>query len=133
MSQAVYLLLVERDEIAREIIEYTLRMIGHRVIAVKSLEEGKEQFMNDPKNCIAVITGMKMLKDDDGIELCKQLRRISPLLRIFLVSSSDGGKGNEEFVRDHFTDKLMKPFAPVALGDMLRRHGIFPDVWRFRG
>lgn len=111
MNNSASILLIEDDESLNRGITFKLEKEGFDVFSGKSVKEGKKIFDNEKINLIILDVG---LPDGDGFRLCKEIRKTSDVLIIFLtacVQEVDIVTGYDLGADDYIT----KPFSLMVL------------------
>jgi two-component system OmpR family response regulator len=122
------ILIVDDDAHIRDVVQYALERDGHTVISVG---DGAAGLARAREGGIDVLVLDVVMPEMDGLEVCRQLRRVGNLPIIFLSS-----RGEEmdrvlglELGGD---DYLAKPFSPRELASrvkaLLRRSKVEPGV-----
>ncbi len=108
------LLLIEDDDLLREVLTTTLVRAGHTVRQAKDGRQGLEAFRAEPADL--VITDLVMPRQE-GLETMLLLRREQPGLPIIAISgSATNAKLYLETAARLGADRVFaKPFAPTAL------------------
>lgn len=118
---------IEDDDSIREIEEYALTSVGHKVVVFSSAKEFYEKLENVvPDICLVDI----MLPDENGNEIVKKLRRNPDTVKIPVIivtaktTDIDLVKGFEDGADDY----IKKPFSVMELVSrvkaLLRRTGV---------
>lgn len=120
-----HILLIEDDELYRNMLAHFLRRAGHHVIEARDGLEGMNQFQSKPAD--VVITDIVM-PEQEGLETIRQLHARRPELNIIAIS----GAGAESPLYLKIAEKLgascviEKPFQPrdlvAAVEGMLQSH-----------
>jgi two-component system OmpR family response regulator len=106
-----HILLVDDDGHIREIVHYALEQAGHRVTEAKDGALGWQAFQKEEFD-LAILD--IVMPEQDGLELCKNIRKESSLPILFLSSRDeelDRVLGLELGADDYIT----KPFSPREL------------------
>jgi two-component system, OmpR family, response regulator len=106
-----HILLVDDDGHIREIVHFALKQAGHRVTEAKDGALAWQAFQNDAFD-LAILD--IVMPEMDGLELCRNIRRVSTLPVLFLSSRDeelDRVLGLELGADDYIT----KPFSPREL------------------
>lgn len=125
------LLVVDDDGHIREVIRFALEKAGHQVFEAANGSEGFELFQRLTFD-LAVLD--IVMPEDDGLELCRKIRKHSELPIIF-VSSRDEELDRVLGLELGADDYLTKPFSPRELSArvsaILRRtsrHTSYPET-----
>lgn len=111
MNNQINILLVEDDESLNRGITFKLQRDGFHVFSAYSLQEGRAVFHKEKLNLIILDVG---LPDGDGFQFCKEVRKTSDVLIIFLtacVGEVDIVTGYDLGADDYIT----KPFSFMVL------------------
>jgi two-component system, OmpR family, response regulator len=106
-----HILLVDDDGHIREIVHFALKQAGHRVTEARDGALGWRAFGSDTFDLVILDIVMPEL---DGLELCRNIRKVSTLPILFLSSRDeelDRVLGLELGADDYIT----KPFSPREL------------------
>jgi two-component system OmpR family response regulator len=106
-----HILLVDDDGHIREIVQFALKQAGHRVTEARDGALGWRAFQGDTFDLVILDIVMPEL---DGLELCRNIRKVSTLPILFLSSRDeelDRVLGLELGADDYIT----KPFSPREL------------------
>jgi two-component system, OmpR family, response regulator len=106
-----HILLVDDDGHIREIVHFALKQAGHRVTEAKDGAVGWRTFQSDTFD-LAILD--IVMPEMDGLELCRNIRKLSTLPILFLSSRDeelDRVLGLELGADDYVT----KPFSPREL------------------
>src|ERR1700740_234196 len=130
------ILLVEDETNLADLIKLNLTIEGYEVIHTENGRKGVELFRQ--KNPGLVILDV-MLPELNGIEVCKQLKKIRPEVPVLFLSAKSSGNDRIEGLKSGADDYLTKPFN---LEELLLRVQIlnkrFPgsekeDIYTFNG
>lgn len=111
MENSTNILLIEDDNSLNRGITFKLRKEGFNVFSAICLEEGRAIFNEESINLIILDVG---LPDGDGFQFCKEIRKTSDVLIIFLtacVGEVDIVTGYDLGADDYIT----KPFSLMVL------------------
>ena len=115
------LLLVEDEPAVRDALQRVLRVEGFEVMAASNGREALEQLH---KEAIALILLDINVADENGWELCRQMRAVKPELRVIAMTARPD-QGAAALVAG--VDALMeKPLDLPALLDAVRRISLAP-------
>ena len=122
------ILVVDDDGHIREVVRYALERAGHRVREAKDGREALRVALDQPPDLMVLDI---LLPEDDGLEVCKQVRKKSRLPIVFLSSRDDEldrviglELGGDDYVTKPFS--LRELVARVAA--VLRRTQPEPDA-----
>ncbi len=105
------LLVVDDDRHIREVMRFALEKAGHKVTEAENGSAGYELFRAQPFDLIVLDI---VMPEDDGLELCRKIRRESALPIIF-VSSRDEELDRVLGLELGGDDYVTKPFSPREL------------------
>lgn len=100
------ILVVEDDEMQRELISENLRQEGYQVVEAKNLSEALNLVVQHPVE-IAVVD--YKLGEESGLELIKELRKINPLITPVMVTAFASIETAVEAIRQGAYDYVVKP------------------------
>lgn len=105
------ILVVDDDGHIRQVVRYALERAGHRVREAKDGAEALREVEREPPDLLVLDI---LLPEEDGLQVCRQIRAHSRLPIIFLSSRDDELDrviGLEQGADDYVT----KPFSPREL------------------
>ena len=111
-SRAV--LLVDDEEMVRELVRECLEGAGYGVVAASSGDEALRLCAEGPRHFALVITD-RVMPDMRGEELVARLRQSQPDLRAICMSGYANNNPTEDAGEARPTTLLEKPFAPADL------------------
>jgi PAS domain S-box-containing protein len=116
------ILLVDDEEIPREMAARMLRQLGYRVELAESGREAVERIASteDPSPYALVLLDMVMEEDFDGLDTYRVIARIRPYQRCVLISGFSDGKRVREAQGLGAGGFLQKPFSIQQLGRIVR-------------
>jgi len=113
-------LVVDDEEIPRNLLCDMLRSLGYTTLPAASGEEGIEILRYAPEKVDLVIVD-RIMPGMDGVETLARIRALRPALRTILCSgSSDAEKTPSGAVPDGFDDFLQKPYERETLARKVR-------------
>ena len=113
-------LVIDDEEIPRNLLCDVLRSLGYTTLPAVSGEEGIEILRYAPEKVDLVIVD-RIMAGMDGIETVARLRAIRPILRTILCSgTSEGGGTPSRPVPDGFDAFLQKPYERETLARTVR-------------
>jgi CheY-like chemotaxis protein len=113
-------LLVDDDELVREIVMRLLRQLGCQVVSFASGFAAVEHFRANPSAIEVVVLDMVMPLLD-GKSTFHALRRIAPDVRVILVSGYSIDGEAQSLIDEGVAVFLQKPFRLATLADALAR------------
>jgi two-component system cell cycle sensor histidine kinase/response regulator CckA len=114
------ILLVEDDELVRQMAELTLERRGYRVLLARDAAEAIAGAQTHPGEIDVLVVDL-LLPRLNGRELARVLREARPALRmLFTVGSGDDDLAREAAASDPQTAFLQKPFVATALAERVR-------------
>ncbi len=113
------ILLVEDEELIREIMSESLRDAGFDVVGASSGQEAMDLFDQRPKHFTMLVTDFNMPGQMDGGALAKRIREKAPALPVVIVS------GRPDVFRQSWRTELnfsllQKPYRPHELVELAR-------------
>ncbi len=117
MSSKLKVLVCEDNSMAQKVLEYTLKKMGHEVIATDNGKEGIDLLRNEDVHL--VITDINM-PYNSGLELIQFLRKQDgnkvPVLIVSNINLEESKKHAAELGADGY---ITKPFDPQELIDAI--------------
>ncbi len=105
------ILVVEDESSIRELIALNLRMADdYEVVEAPSAEEALEIFSQSPDSFDCAILDI-MLPGMNGFSLCENIRRVSPMVGIVMLSAKSLEKDKIEALSIGADDYMTKPFS----------------------
>jgi two-component system, response regulator FlrC len=123
MSTPFPILLVEDDNRLREALAETLRLADYDVVTAADGAAALAVLAAEPVR--AVVTDYQM-KPMDGFALLTAIRERHPHLPVLLITAHGTIEHAVQCMLEGATDYLVKPFAPAALVERLRRLAPLP-------
>jgi DNA-binding response OmpR family regulator len=114
------ILIAEDEQDIRDLIEFTLRYVGHEVVAYSNGVEAWKQAVNDNPNLILLDVRMPVMS---GIETCLKLKSDPRTMHIPVVFLSAKGQDSEikAGLDAGAVEYILKPFAPEDLNNRLKK------------
>jgi CheY-like chemotaxis protein len=119
-SQAAQILVVDDDQLIRDVMQRRLTSLGHRAIAAASSAEALEALASGA-HIDLLLTDIRMPGGLQGPALAREARRLLPQIKVLFVSGApdddtllQGGAGKNSW---HL---LLKPFTKAELADKIR-------------
>jgi PAS domain S-box-containing protein len=112
-------LVVDDEESVRSVVARMLRSCGCETRHASNGREALEIFRAEPERFIAVLLDLTM-PELDGTATFRELRRISPQVRVLLMSGFNEQDAISRFAGKGLAGFLQKPFKPEALFQKLR-------------
>lgn len=106
------ILLLEDDEDYADIVAHTLRRDGHEVVVTDRVEAALQFARRKPPHAAVLDVA---LPDGSGLDACRQLREIIPMLPVLFLSSFDREAEIVSGLDAGGDDYLTKPFNPTEL------------------
>ena len=115
------ILVVDDDELTRQVIHQMVETLGHQATSAAS---GSEALNACREHSFDLVVTDLLMPDQDGIELIRELHRLRPELRILAVSG-----GGQVTATNYLTSARMlgavgvlaKPFSRTDLREALER------------
>lgn len=110
-------LIVDDNEAIRRVTRSALERVGHEVLDAEDGESAVELFRDAHESIGLVLLDLSM-PGIDGEETLRRLRRISPAIRVLMMSGYDEPVSIADGEGLAF---LQKPFLPAELREMVAR------------
>jgi CheY-like chemotaxis protein len=114
------LLLVEDEDVVRNLLRTYLGRQGYRVISAQSAPQALELFRREPQHFAALITDMVMPGGMTGRELADHVRQLRPDIPLIFMSGYSLEFASDGLPVGHGVRFLCKPFEPSELGRTVR-------------
>jgi two-component system OmpR family response regulator len=140
-----HILIVDDDNHIREVVRYALERAGHRVREAKDGAEALRMVASEAPDLLVLDI---LLPEDDGLEVCKQIRKTSRVPIVFLSSRDEEldrvlglELGGDDYVTKPFSPRelvarvaavLRRTQAPVSESEELRHGDLRMDPARHR-
>jgi DNA-binding response OmpR family regulator len=113
------ILVVEDDEVERELVRMTLEREGYRVVTAEDGERGFEMAMAERPDLIVTDVSMPTA---DGVQLVRRVRSAAEVEATPILVITGFGTGNATFTLAQGADAYEpKPLDPDALRESVRR------------
>jgi CheY-like chemotaxis protein len=119
----IHVLVVEDTADSRETLRIVLEYCGALVTAAASAEEAKRILAElQPYTPDVLVSDISM--PDDGLEVVHEVKAIAEAkgLRVPAIAITAHRGRREELITGGFDDLVEKPFDPIALCGVIRRH-----------
>ena len=125
-GQGELILVVDDEEVIREVVQKTLIAHGYRVITAGDGTEAIAQFSQHRGEVKAVLTDI-MMPFMDGVTLSRTLKRMDPSIQIIATSGMGSAKGRQDraaaLASLQINTFLNKPYSAneilTAIGELL--------------
>ncbi|MCX6848100.1 MAG: response regulator [Verrucomicrobia bacterium] len=125
-GQGELILVVDDEEVIREVVQKTLCAHGYRVITAGDGTEAIAQFSQNRGEVKAVLTDI-MMPFMDGVTLSRTLKKMDPTIQIIATSGMGSAKGRQDkaaaLASLQINTFLNKPYSAneilTAIGDLL--------------
>ncbi|HTD51392.1 MAG TPA: sigma-54 dependent transcriptional regulator [Thermoanaerobaculia bacterium] len=107
MSQTLRVLVVDDEEIIRDVLETLLEREGYDVTAVETGTEALKAFEADPHDLVLLDL---MLPDRSGLEVLREIRQRDPDAVVVIVTAYSSIEGAIEAMREGAFHYIPKPF-----------------------
>jgi len=107
-------LVVEDEETVRSTVEKILVALGFTVVLAVDGQDGVVKFAHDPGGFCLVLLDLTMPRLD-GVQVFTELRRISPGIRVLLMSGYGEQEATARFWGKGLDGFVQKPFGVEAL------------------
>lgn len=112
-------LVVEDDEVGRELVRMTLEREGYRVVTAEDGERGFEMVLAERPDLIVTDVAMPTA---DGVQLVRRVRSTPEVAATPILVTTGFGTGNATFTLAQGADAYQpKPLDPDALRESVRR------------
>jgi DNA-binding NtrC family response regulator len=111
-------LVVDDDEITRDIVAKMFSRKGHEVTTVDCAEKGFDLFLKNRFDL--VITDFEM-PGMNGIDLATRIKEISPSARVVLMTGQDKNVVQKKLQGNHVDHVLFKPFRMGEIKDLIKK------------
>ena len=108
------ILLVEDDDMVRNMVHKTLSSLGYNIIEAKNGKLGETVFEAFQGTIDLLLTDVVM-PEQNGIELAKALQRLAPELKVLLMSGYTENALIRSGLRDLNTHFIQKPVTPKTI------------------
>ena len=108
------ILLIDDEEIIREIGERVLTEKGYKVILASDAQQAIELYQEKRQEIDLVILDM-IMPEANGREIYQKLKRINPSLRVLLSSGYSQEGEVQEIIDEGALGFIQKPYLPAAL------------------
>ncbi|HKR07840.1 MAG TPA: response regulator, partial [Gemmatimonadaceae bacterium] len=107
-------LVVDDEESVRTVLSRVLARAGYKVLSAADGQEALIIFAREVERISAVVLDLTMPRLD-GIEVMRLLRRLSPDVRVLLMSGYSDDEVKARFAGEHVAGFLQKPFQNKEL------------------
>ena len=114
------ILIVEDEEILREMTRDILTDSGYRVLDARSGRQALEVWRNSGREIDLLLTDMVMPEGISGVDLAERLMSDRPDLKIVFTSGYSAGEINAEMLTRSQTHFLQKPYTHTMLAKIVR-------------
>ena len=113
------ILIAEDEQDIRDLIEFTLKYVGHEVVCVSNGEEACDMAKKITPELILLDVRMPVMS---GYEACEKIKNDPKTKHIPIVFLSAKGQDSEiqAGLSAGATDYLLKPFGPMELTDKVK-------------
>lgn len=112
------ILIVEDEDVLRDLLSNFMRSLGYVVITARDGEEGLRAFASEPGRYHLIISDM-MMPNKNGIELFREVRAIRPEVRFMLVTGYSLADVDESDL-SQISGIVRKPYTPMQLAKVVR-------------
>ncbi|HEX8949104.1 MAG TPA: response regulator [Dissulfurispiraceae bacterium] len=112
------LLIVEDEDILRELASTVLGSFGYRIITAEHSQDALDKYTSGPQKIDLVISDMHM-PGKNGLELFRELKTMDPGAK-FILMTGHSITGKDEDLIGKINGILPKPFTPAALARLTR-------------
>ncbi|MBQ0784036.1 MAG: response regulator, partial [Amphritea sp.] len=116
---SIQVLVVEDDADLREALVDTLELAGFEYLEAESAEKALEVIAEYPVDMVVSDVNMGGM---DGHQLLEKIQQTHPCLPVMLITAYGQVDKAVDAIRSGAVDYLMKPFAPEALIEVIRRY-----------
>jgi DNA-binding response OmpR family regulator len=122
------ILAVDKDPLNLNLLGYLLREQGHKVYATSEPDTALELLRSQMIDLVIIEI---LLKRHDGVAICRQIRQVSPLMPLMILSELRDEDHIVESLMVAADDYITKPFSPRSL--LARVHAILRRASLSRG
>jgi CheY-like chemotaxis protein len=117
-NHAGTVLIVDDQEVVRRAARATLEHFGYKVFEASDGRDGADLFsrLHDRISCVLVDLTMPRM---NGHDLCRQIRRLRPDMRIVISSGFDEAEARKYFSDTPELEFIQKPYSATALARMI--------------
>jgi len=108
------ILVVDDEESVRNVLSRVLQRAGYKVLTAADGQEALIIFAREVERVSAVVLDLTMPRLD-GVEVMRLLRRLSPDVRVLLMSGYSDAEVKKRFAGEHIAGFLQKPFQNKEL------------------
>ena len=113
------ILIIEDEEMLRELVKATLASVGYAVLTAQDGEEGVEAFSHHQREVSAVITDLGLPKLS-GEEVFKRIRAIDPRAKVIVASGFIDPVVKSEMFKAGVKNFIQKPYLPNEVLSKIR-------------
>ncbi|MFO8012888.1 MAG: PAS domain S-box protein [Phycisphaerae bacterium] len=114
------ILVVDDEELVRDVLSRMLERLGHEAVAVASGQEAVDYYRDAGDDVAAVIIDFSM-PGMDGRECFRTLKRIDPDVRVVLATGGGAQESMQDLLDEGLAALVKKPFEIGGLETTLRR------------
>jgi len=108
------ILVVDDEESVRTVLSRVLERAGYKVLTAADGQEALIIFAREVERVSAVVLDLTMPRLD-GVDVMRLLRRLSPDVRVLLMSGYSDDEVKQRFAGEHISGFLQKPFQNKEL------------------
>jgi CheY-like chemotaxis protein len=122
------LLIVDDEQEICQMLSRHFRLLG---MNISTAANGKDALQHLASNSVDIVLSDIRMPEMDGVELCRQLRKDYPLVRIILMTGQVNLESALACLRQGVDDCLFKPFEDLSLlEDAVDRSKGILDRWK---
>jgi signal transduction histidine kinase len=112
------ILIVEDEDVLREMLSSYMRSVGYTVVTAHNGDEAIALYRDGPEKFHVVISDM-LMPDKGGIELFQEISKVNPHARFILVTGYSLAEVDESVLAE-MTAILKKPYTPMQIVKLVR-------------
>jgi CheY-like chemotaxis protein/two-component sensor histidine kinase len=114
------ILVVEDEEVIRDLTKKCLEMIGYRILTAPNAVEAMPLFGQHQTDIRLLLVDIK-LEGMSGVELLKELRQKKPALKVLIMSGVIGHESVHDLIQMDGCQFIQKPFTTTQLAQAVRQ------------
>ena len=119
MTESQHILVADDEPSIRRMLQTVLKLNGYRVTSVRT---GREAITALRAEAIDAVISDIFMPDGDGLEVVRELRAVSPMMPIILMTAHGSLDLAVRAVAEGASDFIAKPFEMAAMMALLKRY-----------